>query len=136
MKGTSTALLALALLLLPNSVAFQPEAQETEKTAPESRRPTRVRMSQEAAQRHLVHMVKPKYPKVAKKNRIQGDVVLKAVLNKDGTVGLLRVVSGDPVLAAAAVKAVKQWRYDRYLLNGAPVEVETQVTVRFTLSPD
>jgi len=60
-------------------------------------------------------------------------VVLQAVIGKDGTVGDLRLVSGHPMLAGAAIEAVKQWHYRPYLLNNEPVEVDTQINVNFTL---
>jgi periplasmic protein TonB len=61
-------------------------------------------------------------------------VVLQAQISKDGAIENLRLVSGHPMLAPAAIEAVKQWRYKPYFLNGEPVEVETQVTVIFSLS--
>ena len=81
----------------------------------------------------LVHQVKPQYPELAMKARIQGTVVLQAVIGKDGTVQDLRLVSGHPMLAPAAIEAVRQWRYRPYLLNSEPVEVDTQINVNFTL---
>jgi protein TonB len=65
---------------------------------------------------------------------VQGAVVLAAIISKAGTIEDLRVLSGHPMLVAAAIKAVSQWRYRPYILNGEPVEVETQITVNFTLS--
>ena len=82
----------------------------------------------------LVHRVQPEYPSIAKAAGIQGMVVLQAVIGRDGTIEKLQVVSGHPLLVPAAVKAVQQWRYRPYLLNGEAVEVETQVTVNFILS--
>ena len=96
--------------------------------------PQRVRVSQGVSQGLLVHQVKPNYPPLARQARIQGQVVLQALIAKDGTIQNLHVVSGHPMLAPAAVDAVKQWRYKPYFLNGDPVEVETQITVNFTLS--
>jgi protein TonB len=96
--------------------------------------PTRVRVSQGVSQGLLVHQVKPTYPALARQARIQGTVVLQAVIAKDGTIQNLHMVSGHPMLAPAAIEAVKQWRYKPYFLNGEPVEVETQITVNFTLS--
>jgi protein TonB len=61
-------------------------------------------------------------------------VVLQAVIGKDGTIQNLRVVSGHPMLAQAALDAVKQWRYKPYYLNGEPVDVDTTINVNFTLS--
>lgn len=82
----------------------------------------------------LVHRVDPQYPPIAKITRTQGEVVLAAVIGRDGRIENLRTVSGHPYLVPAAVQAVQQWRYRPTMLNGQPVEVETQVTVRFTLA--
>ncbi len=96
--------------------------------------PQRVRVSQGVSQGLLIHQVKPQYPPLARQARIQGAVVLQAVIAKDGTIQNLHLVSGHPMLAPAAIEAVKQWRYKPYFLNGEPVEVETQITVNFTLA--
>ena len=96
--------------------------------------PTRVRVSQGVSQGLLIHQVKPNYPPLARQARIQGSVVLQAVIAKDGSIQGLHVVSGHPMLTGAAVEAVKLWRYKPYFLNGEPVEVETVVTVNFTLA--
>ena len=61
-------------------------------------------------------------------------MILQAEIGKDGAIQNLHLVSGHPMLAPAAIEAVKQWKYKPYLLNGEPVEVETQVQVNFTLS--
>jgi protein TonB len=61
-------------------------------------------------------------------------VLLQAIISKEGTIENLRVLSGHPMLTAAAIDAVRQWRYRPYVLNGAPVEVETQITVNFSLA--
>jgi protein TonB len=65
---------------------------------------------------------------------VQGDVVLSAVIDTNGQITNLQLVSGHPMLVPAAIAAVKQWRYKPYLLNGQPVEVETTITVIFSLS--
>jgi len=96
--------------------------------------PQRVRVSQGVSQGLLVHQVKPTYPQLARQARIQGAVVLQAVIAKDGSIQGLKVMSGHPMLTPAAMDAVKQWRYKPYFLNGEPVEVETQITVNFTLA--
>ncbi len=82
---------------------------------------------------NLVHKVQPEYPPLAREARIQGTVVLQAIISREGTIEKLQVVSGHPMLAPAAIQAVRQWRYRPYFLNGEPVEVETQVTVNFIL---
>jgi len=96
--------------------------------------PQRVRISQGVSQGLLIHKVVPQYPALAKQARIQGAVVLQALIGKDGTVTNLRVISGHPMLTNAALDAVKEWRYKPYYLNGEPVEVETTINVNFTLS--
>jgi protein TonB len=82
----------------------------------------------------LVHRVEPPYPTLAKAARIQGEVKLQAIISKQGTIENLRVISGHPMLVKAAVDAVEQWRYRPYILNGEPIEVETQITVNFVLA--
>jgi protein TonB len=82
----------------------------------------------------IVHMVQPIYPREARTRLIEGDIVLRLRLAKDGTVKKMTTARGNPILAESAEKAVAQWRYRPYLLNGKPVEVETEVTVRFRLS--
>ncbi|HZU44918.1 MAG TPA: TonB family protein [Terriglobales bacterium] len=96
--------------------------------------PQRVRVSQGVTQGLLVHKVQPSYPPLARQARIQGSVVLQAVISKEGTIEGLKLISGHPMLAPAAIDAVKQWRYKPYILNGEPVEVDTTITVNFTLS--
>src|SRR5438105_4159166 len=96
--------------------------------------PQRVRVSQGVTQGLLIRKVQPAYPPLARQARIQGSVVLQAEISKAGDIQNLRLVSGHPMLAPAAIEAVKQWRYKPYYLNGEPVEVETQITVIFSLS--
>ncbi len=82
----------------------------------------------------LVHKILPTYPPLARAARIQGQVVLQAVISKQGFIENLRVLAGHPMLAPAAIEAVRQWRYRPYVLNSEPVEVETQITVNFSLA--
>ena len=82
---------------------------------------------------NLIYKVQPVYPPLARAARVQGSVVLKAVISRAGTIEGLQVLNGHPLLVQAARDAVAQWRYRPYLLNGEPVEVETQVTVNFIL---
>lgn len=106
----------------------------TSMTAPKIAAPQRVRLSQGVTEGNLVNKVTPLYPDIAKRARIQGIVVLQAVISKQGAIENLRVVSGHPMLTQSALDAVRQWRYRPYLLNGEPVEVETQITVNFNLA--
>jgi len=95
----------------------------------------RVRVSSGVTAGLLIRKVEPTYPQMAKIARVQGAVVLAALIGKDGTIQNLHVVStASPLLNQAALDAVKQWKYKPYILNGEPVEVDTNVTVNFTLS--
>jgi periplasmic protein TonB len=96
--------------------------------------PQRVRVSSGVSTGLLVRKVPPTYPPLARQARIQGVVILQAQISKEGNIENLQLVSGHPMLAPAAIEAVKQWKYRPYLLNGEPVEVDTQVQVNFTLS--
>jgi protein TonB len=96
--------------------------------------PQRVRVSQGVTQGLLLRKIQPAYPPLARQARIQGSVLLQAEISKDGSIQNLRLISGHPMLAPAAIEAVKQWKYRPYILNGEPVEVETQITVNFTLA--
>lgn len=87
---------------------------------------------QETAQR-LVHQVPPAYPAEAARKGIHGDVVLRVLVGKDGRVKSLSRISGDPALAKAAIKAVRQWVYEPVLIHGKPVDVHLTVTVHFAL---
>ena len=91
----------------------------------------RVRVSQGVINGLLINRVEPTYPSLAQQARIQGVVLLTAIIGKDGSVQRLQVVSGNPLLAPAAIAAVQQWRYKPFVLNGQPVEVETTITVMF-----
>jgi protein TonB len=106
----------------------------TNVAVPKVATPQRVRVSTGVATGLLIRKVTPNYPQLAKQARIQGSVVLQAEISKDGTIQNLQLISGHPMLAPAAIEAVKQWRYKPYLLNGEPVAVETQVVVNFSLA--
>ena len=89
--------------------------------------PQKLRVSSGVAQGNLIQEARPQYPpQIARQACIQGTVVLDAMIGKDGSVQNLHVKSGNPMLAQAAMDAVKKWRYKPYLLNGTPVEVDTQ----------
>jgi protein TonB len=96
--------------------------------------PQRVRVSSGVSTGLLIRKVPPTYPPLARQARIQGVVVLQAQISKEGNIQNLQLISGHPMLAPAAIEAVKQWKYKPYLLNGEPVEVDTQVQVNFTLA--
>jgi len=94
---------------------------------------TTVRAPLTGPQTMLLKRVEPVYPEVARTARIQGTVVIFAVIGKEGTITVLHLIRGHPLLAPAAIQAVKQWRYRPFVLNGEPVEVQTTITVHFTL---
>jgi len=81
-----------------------------------------------------IRQVQPNYPPLARTARIQGTVVLQALISKQGSIENLKVLTGPPMLVPAAIEAVKHWRYRPYVLNNEPVEVETQITVNFNLA--
>lgn len=85
---------------------------------------------------HPIATVDPKYPKEAKKQKRQGQVVLRVRIGADGTVKDLSVISGDADFAAAATQGVKKWRFQPYLVDGKPTQAEQSVTVNFTLPSD
>jgi periplasmic protein TonB len=93
----------------------------------------KMKVSQGVAQGLIVKRVAPEYPRAAMTMRIEGAVELAATISKDGEIKDLKVLKGDSQLARAAVQAVKQWKYKPYLLNGEPVEIQTQITVDFKL---
>lgn len=93
----------------------------------------RVRMSPGVTRGLLSYRIEPAYPMLARQAHIQGEVVLNALIDKDGNIENLQVVSGHPMLAPAAIDAVRQWRYKPFLLNGRPLEVETTITMTFEL---
>ena len=92
-----------------------------------------VSLSEDLSRRLLLQKVLPNYPEQAVKARLQGAVVLQAWIGRDGTIQDLKLVRGSLLLGQAAYRAVKQWRYQPYLVNGRAVEAETFVTVDFRL---
>jgi len=79
----------------------------------------------------LIRKIQPQYPELAKETRTQGVVVLDCVIDQQGNVTQMKLVSGHPLLVQAALNAVRQWKYQPTLLNGIPVAVEMEVTVKF-----
>jgi protein TonB len=102
--------------------------------APPAEKKVRVKQSEGVQGALLVHRVEPVYPRIAIATRIEGTVRLRAIIARDGTVTSLELLSGHLILARAAMDGVGQWRYRPTLLNGEPVEVETYITVIFTLA--
>jgi TonB family protein len=90
-----------------------------------------VKISQGVSQGLLIKRVEPKYPQSALALHAQGAVHIEATINKEGSVINPKVLKGDPLLARAALDAVKQWRYKPYYLDGSPVEIQTEITINF-----
>jgi periplasmic protein TonB len=95
--------------------------------------PSRIRVGGNVAAAKLIRQVTPVYPTIAKTAHISGTVTLHAIISKDGSIEQLEYVSGPPLLMRNAMDAVRQWRYNPTLLNGEPVEVDTTISVVFTL---
>jgi TonB family protein len=95
--------------------------------------PTPATLTEQESKKLLTHQIEPFYPHAARRNHIEGTVILKAVIGKDGRISSLTPLSGPPELIPATLGAVEQWRYRPYLLAGKAVEVETVVTVNFSL---
>jgi TonB family protein len=93
-----------------------------------------VALSPAAAENSLLHRVEPDYPEEARNRQLQGAVVLDIHIGQDGTVQETKVVSGEPLLADAAMAAVRQWRFQPRLVAGAPAEMQTRITLNFRLS--
>jgi protein TonB len=100
---------------------------------PKAATPTRIRVGGNVQQASLIRQVQPSYPPLAKAAHVSGTVVLHAIISKDGSIQQLEYVSGPAMLMTSAMDAVRQWRYKPTMLNGEPVEVDTQITVVFTL---
>ena len=94
----------------------------------------RIRVAARVVEANLIHDVTPQYPPEAGRARIEGTVVLLATIGADGSVKDVRVESGLPILAQAAIDAVRQWRYKPYMIDGQPVEVDSRITINFNLS--
>jgi periplasmic protein TonB len=95
--------------------------------------PARVRVGGNVQAASLVRQVMPVYPAIAKTAHVSGTVMLHAIISKDGSVESLEYISGPQLLMKNAMDAVRQWRYKPTMLNGEPVEVDTTISVVFTL---
>jgi len=121
--GIQFAALALAPAAAPPEVKFVPRHE-----------PQRIQVDAEIQEAMLLDMVQPVYPVAAKITRMTGTVRLRAIINTEGRVAQLQVIDGPPLLAVAARAAVEKWRYRPTILNGAPVEVATNIIVHFRLT--
>jgi protein TonB len=101
--------------------------------AVETRKPAPLVVGGDVQMAKLIRRVIPEYPAIARSARISGVVRLVGIIGKDGTIQNLQLVSGHPLLARAALDAVRQWVYKPTLLNGIPVEVVAPIEVNFNL---
>ena len=122
--GISASAMAVAVHLHPAAAA--------DNSGSKAQKPLSV--SPEIMARNLVSKAVPIYPPAAKKAKIQGTVVLNAVIDKDGNVENVRAISGPQELQQSAIDAVRQWKYKPYLLNGDPVELETTINIIYSLA--
>lgn len=126
----------IALLLITSAALHAQDA--TQNAAPPASQPSpstpqRIRVGGNVQSAKIVRKPLPFYPEAAKSAHIEGTVVLHAIIAKDGSVQELMYISGPPLLMRAAMDAVKRWKYEQTLLNGQPVEVDTMISVVFTL---
>ena len=92
-----------------------------------------IRVAGQVAATKLLNQTRPVYPPLARQARVQGTVRLEAVIDKEGSITELKLISGHPLLIEAAMNAVKQWHYEPTLLNGVTVEIITAIDVNFTM---
>ena len=116
----------------PGSSAPPPDVVGNQASAPKPILQT-INISQGLSQGLLLKKVQPNYPSNALAMHVEGSVELTATISKTGSITSVKVVSGPPLLVHAAADAVKQWKYKPYLLNGEPVEIQTQIAVNFKL---
>ena len=115
-------------------VIYRLSSSETAAVGTSSKGPT-VTPGDKASETRLIHRVEPTYPAEARAKHIQGLVALDVQVGEDGTVRNISVVAGDPVLSAAAVEAVKQWKYRPFSIDGHGAEMQTRITIKFVLPP-
>jgi periplasmic protein TonB len=101
---------------------------------PTSHRTERLRLSEPVINARIIRRIEPVYPPLAVQLRREGRVELHAIIATDGTIRSLEVESGDPLFIQSALAAVREWRYQPTILDGQPIEVETQITVIYSLN--
>jgi len=129
--ATAVALLVMTSASLHAQDATQNAALPASQSAPSA--PQRIRVGGNVQAAKLIRQPLPIYPQIAKTAHISGTVILHAIIAKDGSVQEVMYISGPPLLMRSAMDAVKQWKYEPTLLSGQPVEVDTTISVVFTL---
>ena len=118
---------------VPSAVSSASDADRASAAAVTSKAAERVQMSADTAE-IVSRPVKPDYPLLARQMKVQGSVILQALIGRDGMIQGLRVVSGPPILAGAAQEAVKQWHFKPHFEGAESVETQARITVNFTIS--
>jgi TonB family protein len=120
----------------PSEQASTPIRDDAGKTAARFATPAaqRTNVSTSAASEVVSRSIQPDYPMLARQMRVQGSVVMQALIGRDGLIEDLRVLSGPPILAAAAEEAVRQWHFKPHFVGTLPVETRANITVNFTIS--
>ncbi|MGH9585329.1 MAG: TonB family protein [Acidobacteriaceae bacterium] len=129
-----TACIAFALATCGSALALSTSVIPSASTASSSKKAAPLTVSPGIMAGQRIGGDDPKYPAEAKKDKVQGTVILDAIIGKDGTIHKLHVISGPKELRKSAADAVRTWKYKPYLLNGNPVEVETKINVVYTLA--
>lgn len=129
LPGTGTGFFSNAIAVAPPP----PPPPPPKAVEPPPSVPAQISVGGDVQAGRILQQVQPVYPALARQGRIQGNVQLKAIISADGKVKTLTVVSGHPLLVDAALNAVRHWTYQPTLLNGIPVEVNTEILVRFEL---
>jgi TonB family protein len=128
---TAAACVAMGAVTCASALALRTEVAAPGAEKKEAPSPVKIRSSALAG--NAIYQKPPVYPAEAKANHIEGAVVMKAIISKEGIVKNLEVVSGPEELRASALDAVKEWKYRPYVLNGEPIEVETTITVNYSV---
>ena len=101
--------------------------------SPRPFRVPRLHMTERVSAEHLLKKAEPEYPPEAKVTRLEGDVIFRIIIGKDGKVKEIHLRRGKPILIEAAAKALSEWQYEPFMLNGEAVEVESLATIQFRL---
>lgn len=111
----------------------QASSDDVDAEAPDVEDDGKVHAHPAVTQGFLTKKVAPDYPPMARNARVEGTVVLRGIINKNGKIAELTIISGDPLLVGSAINAVRQWEYKPYLLGGKAVDVETLIRVNYKL---
>jgi protein TonB len=123
-----------SLLNAAQRVAAPPPPQPVTRAEPAAKPVSRISIGGNVQEAMLIHRVIPVYPQLARQARISGEVKYSAIISREGLVQSLTLMHGHPLLVAAALDAIRQWRYRPTILNGDPAEVVTTIIVTFTLN--